>query len=59
MIEVTTKEFETNFDEYLDRIEAGEVFRIIQPDGTAVMAVPADPSLMDIEDLYSDHDEAS
>jgi antitoxin (DNA-binding transcriptional repressor) of toxin-antitoxin stability system len=59
MTEVTTQEFETNFDEYLDRIEAGEVFKIIQPDGTAVMAVPADPSLMDIEDLYTDHNEAS
>ena len=55
MTEITTQEFETNFDEYLDRIEAGEVFRIIQPDGTALMAVPADPSLMD---LYTDHDEA-
>jgi antitoxin (DNA-binding transcriptional repressor) of toxin-antitoxin stability system len=56
MIEVTTEQFESNFDEYMDRIEAGEVFRITNPDGTAVMAVPADPSLMK---LYTNHDEAS
>lgn len=56
MIEVTTEDFEKNMDSYMDRIEEGEVFKIVQPDGTAVMAVPADPSLMQ---LYTDHNEAS
>ena len=41
MIEVTVEEFEKNFDAYLDRIEGGEEFLIRQPDGKAVVAVPA------------------
>ena len=30
-----------DFDAYMDRIEAGESFLIRQPDGRAVVAVPA------------------
>lgn len=56
MVEVTVAEFEKNFDAYLDRIEAGEEFLIRQPDGKAVVAVPATDEL---EALYSNHDEAS
>ena len=42
MTEVTVEEFEKNFDAYLDRIEKnGEEFLIRQPDGKAVVAVPA------------------
>lgn len=42
MVEITVDDFEKNFDAYLDRIEAGEEFLIRQPDGKAVVAVPAD-----------------
>ena len=41
MTEVTVTEFEKNFDTYMDRIESGEKFLIRQPDGKAVVAVPA------------------
>lgn len=41
MIEVTVTEFEKNLDTYMDRIESGEKFLIRQPDGKAVVAVPA------------------
>ena len=33
MKEVTIAEFESNFDAYQDRIEAGEKIMIVQPDG--------------------------
>lgn len=67
MVEVTVEEFEKNFDAYLDRIEKnGEEFLIRQPDGKAVVAVPAQ-QLASIADqvgeddwynTYSDHDDA-
>jgi PHD/YefM family antitoxin component YafN of YafNO toxin-antitoxin module len=41
MIEVTISEFQKDFDTYIDRIEAGESFLIRQPDGKAVVAMPA------------------
>jgi antitoxin (DNA-binding transcriptional repressor) of toxin-antitoxin stability system len=41
MTEVTIAEFEKELDTYMDRIEAGESFLIRQPDGKAVVAVPA------------------
>jgi hypothetical protein len=41
MIEVTVADFEKNLDTYMDRIEGGEKFLIRQPDGKAVVAVPA------------------
>jgi PHD/YefM family antitoxin component YafN of YafNO toxin-antitoxin module len=41
MTEVTVTEFEKNLDVYMDRIEGGEKFLIRQPDGKAVVAVPA------------------
>ena len=68
MIEVTVEDFEKNFDAYLDRIEKnGEEFLIRQPDGKAVVAVPAgqlDQAYSQMTDdewynLYSDHSEAS
>jgi PHD/YefM family antitoxin component YafN of YafNO toxin-antitoxin module len=53
MIEVTISEFEKDFDTYMDRIEAGESFLIRQPDGKAVVAVPAD----ELSPLVSDESE--
>ena len=67
MVEVTVADFEKNFDAYLDRIEAGEEFLIRQPDGKAVVAVPAGElehlakqvGEDDWYNIYSQHDEAS
>ena len=53
MTEVTIAEFEKDFDTYMDRIEAGEKFLIRQPDGKAVVAVPAD----ELSPLVSDDSE--
>ena len=68
MVEVTVEEFEKNFDAYMDRIEQnGEEFLIRQPDGRAVVAVPAGQLEQVAEavgeddwyNMYSQHDEAS
>ncbi len=67
MIELTVEEFEKDFDTYMDRIEAGEQFLIRQPDGRAVMAVPADEYKelsdkvidSDWENMMTNHDDAS
>jgi len=53
MTEVTVTEFEKNLDVYMDRIEGGEKFLIRQPDGKAVVAVPAD----ELSPLVSDTSE--
>ncbi len=67
MKELTVQEFEKNFDTYMDRIENGEEFLIRQPDGRAVVAMPAkqlEQALDDIGDntwynVYNNHDDAS
>jgi len=67
MVEVPFAEFEKDFDAYMDRIEAGETFIVRKPDGTAVMAVPADEykelagqvTDSDWEDMMTTHDDAS
>ena len=67
IIEVPFAEFEKEFDAYMDRIEAGESFIVRKPDGTAVMAVPADEykeltdqvTDTDWEDMMTTHDDAS
>jgi PHD/YefM family antitoxin component YafN of YafNO toxin-antitoxin module len=67
MVEVPFDEFERDFDAYMDRIEAGESFIVRKPDGTAVMAVPADEykeltdqvTDTDWEDMMTTHDDAS
>ena len=67
MVEVPFAEFEKDFDAYMDRIEAGEKFIVRKPDGTAVMAVPADEykeladqvTDSDWEDMMTTHDDAS
>ena len=68
MVEVTVEEFEKNFDAYLDRIEKnGEEFLIRQPDGKAVVAVPAGEleniaetlEVDDWRDMMCDHNDAS
>jgi PHD/YefM family antitoxin component YafN of YafNO toxin-antitoxin module len=67
MVEVPFDEFEKDFDAYMDRIEAGETFIVRKPDGTAVMAVPADEyqeladqvTESDWENMMTTHDDAS
>ena len=70
MVEVSVVEFEKDFDAYMDRIEAGESFLIRQPDGKAVVAVPAGDyqdvieqvgydDVDDLIDMYSNHEEGS
>ena len=68
MVELTVAEFEKDFDGYMDRIEAGESFLIRQPDGRAVVAVPAgeyeaaSTTVAEVDELsqmYSDHEEGS
>ena len=68
MVEVAFAEFEKDFDAYMDRIEAGESFLIRQPDGRAVVAVPAGEyeaaattvaEVDELTEMYSDHEEGS
>jgi hypothetical protein len=67
MVEVPFAEFEKDFDADMDRIEAGESFIVRKPDGTAVMAVPAEEykeladqvTDTDWEDMMTTHDDAS
>ena len=67
MKEVTIADFESNFDAYQDRIEAGEKIMIVQPDGRRAVAVPAkelEHSTEQMSDeewynLYSNHSEGS
>ena len=70
MVELSVAEFEKDFDAYMDRIEAGETFLIRQPDGKAVVAVPAGEieeiadelgveNVDELVDMYSNHEEGS
>jgi len=70
MVEVALVDFEKDFDTYMDRIEAGESFLIRQPDGKAVVAVPAGEieeiadelgveNVDELVDMYSNHEEGS
>lgn len=42
MEEYTVEEFENNFDELFERVENGETFAIVHPDGHKVFIMPAD-----------------
>ena len=68
MVEIPFSDFEKDFDTYMDRIEAGESFLIRQPDGRAVVAVPAGEyeaaattvaEVDELTEMYSDHEEGS
>jgi PHD/YefM family antitoxin component YafN of YafNO toxin-antitoxin module len=51
MIEVTQKEFEDNFDSYMDRVENNkEVFLIRLPDGRGVVMAPVDEETKEVFD---------
>ena len=44
IVEVTEEEVSKNQDEYLDRVEKGEVFLVTRSDGTKYMMVHQDPN---------------
>jgi hypothetical protein len=51
MIELTQKEFEDNFDAYMDRVENNkEVFLIRLPDGRGVVMAPVDEETKEVFD---------
>jgi PHD/YefM family antitoxin component YafN of YafNO toxin-antitoxin module len=51
MIELTQKEFEDNFDAYMDRVEQNkEMFLIRLPDGRGVVMAPVDDDTKEIFD---------
>jgi len=51
MIEITQKEFEDNFDAYMDRVEKDkELFLIRMPDGRGVVMTPIEDDLKDLFD---------
>jgi hypothetical protein len=56
-LEITKEEFDNNKDDYLDRIEKGEIIIVRHPDGRAVLAIPEQWD----EDLINlwNHDDAS
>lgn len=55
MIEVTEKEFQDRFEEYMERIEShGEHFLIRRDDGTAVIAAPITEELEPLLDIMPD-----
>ena len=60
IIEVTEAEAEERLEEMVDSCETGQVYCIVRPDGSKIMMVPADPSLIpdDYADLYYNHDDA-
>lgn len=57
---VTIEEFEKNFDEYMERVESGEVIKISHND-KVVAFVPYDEYINCVEliGLYTEHDEGS
>lgn len=62
IIEITEVEAQERLEELVDSTESGQVYCIVREDGSKVMMVPADPSLIQLDDEYSpfyDHDDAS
>jgi len=58
IIEITEAEAEQRLEELVDSTESGQVYCIVRPDGSKVMMVPADPSLLGDYDFLTDHDDA-
>ena len=62
IIEITEQEAQDRLEELVDSTESGTVYCIVRPDGTKVMMVPADPSLIQLDDddyaVYRDLDDA-
>ena len=56
-LEITKADFDANKEDYLDRVENGEIILVRQPNGNAVLAIPErwDDELMHLWN----HDDAS
>ena len=39
-LEITKAEFDANKEDYLDRVENGEIILVRHPNGSAVLAIP-------------------
>ena len=39
-LEITKADFDANKEDYLDRVENGEIILVRHPDGRAVLAIP-------------------
>ena len=39
-LEITKADFDANKEDYLDRVENGEIILVRQPNGNAVLAIP-------------------
>ena len=57
---VTVENFEENFDEYMERVESGEIIKITHND-KVVAVVPYDEynKCVELIRLYTEHDEGS
>ena len=51
MLEITKAQFESNQEEWMNRIENGEEVLIRMPDGKAVAALPVDEELEKFVDI--------
>ena len=51
MIEITKAQFESDQDEWMNRIEKGEEVLIRMPDGNAVAALPVDEEIEKFVDI--------
>ena len=58
IIEITEEEAQERLEELVDSTETGQVYCIVRPDGSKVMMVPADPSLLGDYDFLTDHNDA-
>jgi antitoxin (DNA-binding transcriptional repressor) of toxin-antitoxin stability system len=52
----TVQEWETDFDNLLDRVEKGEHIGVIDEEGRAAVMMPYDDPLVE---MYTNHNEAS
>ena len=52
----SVQEWETRFDELIERVENGEHIGVVREDGKSAVFVPAEDPILE---LYRNHDEAS
>ena len=52
----SVQEWETRFDELIERVEKGEHIGVVREDGKSAVFLPADDPILS---LYTEHNEAS
>ena len=52
----SVQEWETRFDELIERVENGEHIGVVREDGQSAVFLPADDPILS---LYTEHNEAS